>query len=102
LPGKKICFKKYNLHVITMTNPPGQLQPAKRFSDRVSNYAKFRPSYPEEIIGFLEQNIGLQKEWTIADIGSGTGIFSELLLRNGYKVWGWSLIKKCVKKQKKI
>jgi ubiquinone/menaquinone biosynthesis C-methylase UbiE len=71
-----------------MTNPPGQLQPAKRFSDRVSNYAKFRPSYPEEIIGFLEQNIGLQKEWTIADIGSGTGIFSELLLRNGYKVWG--------------
>ena len=29
----------------------------------------------------------MQKDWAIADIGSGTGIFSELLLRNGYKVW---------------
>lgn len=71
-----------------MTNNPEQLQPTARFSDRVSNYAKFRPSYPEEVIGFLQQTIGLQKEWTIADIGSGTGIFSELLLSNGYKVWG--------------
>jgi SAM-dependent methyltransferase len=88
LPGKKNCFKKYNLHGIIMTINPEQLQPTTRFSDRVNNYAKFRPSYPEEVIGFLQQTIGLQKEWTIADIGSGTGIFSELLLSNGYKVWG--------------
>ena len=71
-----------------MTSPPEQLQPTKRFSNRVNNYAKYRPSYPEAVIGFLQKTIGLQKEWTIADIGSGTGIFSELLLRNGYKVWG--------------
>jgi ubiquinone/menaquinone biosynthesis C-methylase UbiE len=71
-----------------MTNPPEQLQPTKRFSNRVSNYAKYRPSYPEAVMGFLRDTIGLQHEWTIADIGSGTGIFSEVLLRNGYKVWG--------------
>ena len=71
-----------------MTNPPEQLQPTKRFSNRVNNYARYRPSYPEEVVHFLQETIGLQKEWTIADLGSGTGIFSELLLRNGYKVWG--------------
>ena len=71
-----------------MVNPAEQLQPTTRFSNRVSNYAKYRPSYPEAVIDFLQQTIGLQKEWTIADIGSGTGIFSELLLRYGYKVWG--------------
>jgi ubiquinone/menaquinone biosynthesis C-methylase UbiE len=71
-----------------MTNPLEQLQPTARFSNRVSNYARYRPSYPEAVIGFLQKTTGLQKEWTIADIGSGTGIFSELLLRSGYKVWG--------------
>lgn len=74
--------------MFNMANPPEQLQPTTRFSNRADNYAKYRPSYPEAVIGFLQQSIGLQKEWTIADIGSGTGIFSELLLRNGYKVWG--------------
>jgi ubiquinone/menaquinone biosynthesis C-methylase UbiE len=85
---KRICIKKYNLHIILMNNPPEQLQPTARFSNRVSNYAKYRPSYPEAVIGFLQGAIGLQTEWTIADIGSGTGIFSELLLRSGHKVWG--------------
>ena len=71
-----------------MINPFERLQPTTRFSNRVDNYAKYRPSYPQAIIVFLQRFIGLQKEWTIADIGSGTGIFSELLLKNGYKVWG--------------
>ena len=71
-----------------MTKPPEQLQPITRFSNRVSNYARYRPSYPEDVIRFLQKAIGLRKDWKIADIGSGTGIFSELLLRNGYKVWG--------------
>ena len=71
-----------------MTNPFERLQPTSRFSNRVNNYAKYRPSYPKEVIDFLQETVGLQKEWTIADIGSGTGIFSELLLRSGYQVWG--------------
>ncbi|MEO8762954.1 MAG: class I SAM-dependent methyltransferase [Ginsengibacter sp.] len=71
-----------------MTNHIEQLNPTSRFSNRVDNYSKYRPSYPVEIIDFLQQAIGLQKDWTVADIGSGTGIFSELLLRRGYKVLG--------------
>jgi ubiquinone/menaquinone biosynthesis C-methylase UbiE len=64
------------------------LHPTTRFSDRVENYVKYRPSYPEEIISFLETTIGLHKNQRIADIGSGTGIFSELFLKNGFKVIG--------------
>ncbi|MFW9991464.1 MAG: class I SAM-dependent methyltransferase [Candidatus Odinarchaeota archaeon] len=59
----------------------------KRFSDRVENYVKYRPSYPEEIIKHLQNEIGLSS-LIVADIGSGTGILSELFLKNGNKVFG--------------
>lgn len=58
-----------------------------RFSDRVENYIKYRPGYPDEIITFLKQNIGLSESWSIADIGSGTGISAELFLKNGNRVY---------------
>jgi ubiquinone/menaquinone biosynthesis C-methylase UbiE len=64
------------------------LHPTTRFSDRVENYVKYRPSYPEEIIPFLVNEAGLRKDLRIADIGSGTGIFSELFLKSGYRVTG--------------
>ncbi len=71
-----------------MQNDLVALSPTTRFSNRVENYVKYRPSYPEAIITFLEKNIGLQKENRIVDIGSGTGLFSELFLKNGYAVIG--------------
>ncbi len=71
-----------------MNNRVTPLYPTTRFSDRVENYVKYRPSYPREIIPFLEKYYSLSKEQRIADIGSGTGIFSELLLISGYKVIG--------------
>ena len=58
-----------------------------RFSDRVENYIKFRPGYPSEVILYLEQAIGLDASWTIADIGSGTGISAEMFLNNNNKVY---------------
>jgi len=61
--------------------------PTKRFSDRVENYIKYRPSYPPEVISFLEKHCNLSADSIIADIGSGTGIFSALLLNRGYKVY---------------
>lgn len=71
-----------------MVNDLVALSPTTRFSNRVENYVKYRPSYPEVIISFLEKNIGLQKDKRIVDIGSGTGLFSELFLKNGYPVIG--------------
>ncbi len=59
-----------------------------RFSNRVDDYVKYRPSYPKEIVEFMGEKLGLSKESTVIDIGSGTGIFSEILLRNGNRVYG--------------
>lgn len=57
-----------------------------RFSNRAGQYALYRPGYPEAIISFLENSIGLNTAQTIADIGSGTGFFSGLFLEAGYDV----------------
>ncbi|MFX1458222.1 MAG: class I SAM-dependent methyltransferase [Promethearchaeota archaeon] len=64
------------------------LDPKKRFSSRVENYIKFRPNYPSEIIKFLKEKKILIKDSIIADIGSGTGILSEIFLKNGNVVYG--------------
>ena len=64
------------------------LDPKKRFSSRVENYIKFRPNYPSEIVNFLKEKKILQDDSVIADIGSGTGILSELFLKNGNTVYG--------------
>jgi ubiquinone/menaquinone biosynthesis C-methylase UbiE len=60
----------------------------QRFSNRVSNYVKYRPSYPAEVINYVSKKCCLDKGTKIADVGSGTGIFSELLLDKGYTVYG--------------
>lgn len=57
------------------------------FSSRVQNYAKYRPSYPNDIIDFLHEVIGLNKKSIIADIGSGTGICTKMFLDNGNTVY---------------
>ena len=59
-----------------------------RFSTRVENYAKYRPGYPHQILGLLESECGLARSSIIADIGSGTGILSEVFLKNGNRVIG--------------
>ncbi|MBO0911930.1 MAG: class I SAM-dependent methyltransferase, partial [Acidobacteria bacterium] len=60
----------------------------RRFSSRVENYVRFRPSYPEAVIEALERECGLTRDSTVADIASGTGIFTELLLKHGNPVFG--------------
>ncbi|MDQ2855509.1 MAG: class I SAM-dependent methyltransferase, partial [Acidobacteriota bacterium] len=64
------------------------MNPIKRFSSRVDNYVKYRPGYPREVISLLSAECGLTPAATVADVGSGTGILSELLLRNGNRVFG--------------
>src|ERR1700751_2712080 len=60
----------------------------QRFSDRVENYIRYRPSYPPQVLETLRAECGLTRDSTIADIASGTGIFSRLLLDNGNRVCG--------------
>lgn len=63
-------------------------EPTNRFSNRVADYIKYRPGYPSEILTFLKSEIGFGENWTVADIGSGTGLLSELFLKNGNDVFG--------------
>ncbi len=64
------------------------LEPTKRFSSRVENYVKYRPHYPREVIEILREVCGLMRDWRVADIGSGTGISTELFLTNGNPTYG--------------
>jgi len=64
------------------------VDPKKRFSSRVENYIKYRPNYPSKIIDFMMEKKLLKKDSVVADIGSGTGILSELFLKNGNTVYG--------------
>jgi ubiquinone/menaquinone biosynthesis C-methylase UbiE len=64
------------------------MDPKERFSSRVENYIKYRPVYPSDIIEFLTNKMILSKDSIIADIGSGTGILSQLFLENGNIVYG--------------
>jgi SAM-dependent methyltransferase len=59
-----------------------------RFSNRVDNYVKFRPGYPPGVMDILRTNCGLTATSIVADVGSGTGILSELFLKNGNTVFG--------------
>lgn len=60
----------------------------QRFSSRVDTYVRFRPPYPKQIIDVLERECGLTGDSVIADIASGTGIFTRLLLEHGNPVFG--------------
>lgn len=64
------------------------LDPTRRFSNRVENYLKYRPRYPAAIIPLLESECGLTSESVIAEPGSGTGLLTELFLKNGNTVFG--------------
>ena len=62
--------------------------PTKRFSDRVADYVRWRPGYPPESIDLLARRCGWGQGSRIADIGSGTGILTQLLLESGAEVFG--------------
>jgi SAM-dependent methyltransferase len=59
-----------------------------RFSSRVDDYVKYRPTYPIEILDLLADRCGFTQDSSVADIGSGTGILTKLFLENGNTVVG--------------
>lgn len=61
----------------------------QRFSDRVDDYVRHRPTYPSEVVTLLERELGIAPATTrVVDLGSGTGISAGLFLRAGYGVTG--------------
>lgn len=59
-----------------------------RFSDRVENYVRYRPGYPAAALRLVRDECGLTPAHVVADIASGTGIWTRMLLENGNAVFG--------------
>ena len=64
-----------------------KIRSTDKFSSKAQIYAKYRPSYPAEFIDYLYNEACFSDKSTIADIGSGTGILSRLLLEKGSAVY---------------
>jgi SAM-dependent methyltransferase len=64
------------------------LDPTQRFSSRVENYVRYRPSYPSGLMDLLARECGLTFHSRVADIGSGTGLLARLFLDIGCEVLG--------------
>jgi ubiquinone/menaquinone biosynthesis C-methylase UbiE len=60
----------------------------ERFSNRVDNYIKYRPTYPPDVLDVFRSKMGLTTESVVADIGSGPGILTRLFLDNGNMTYG--------------
>jgi SAM-dependent methyltransferase len=69
--------------------PAGQARAdsTQRFSSRVENYVRYRPSYPPAAVALLRERCGLKAGASVADVGSGTGILTQLLLESGAQVF---------------
>lgn len=59
----------------------------RRFDGKGKIYAEARPSYSEELMDYIKDSLNVPSGGVFADIGSGTGIFSEQLLKCGYRVF---------------
>jgi SAM-dependent methyltransferase len=64
------------------------LDPTGRFSSRVDDYIRYRPSYPPEVVETLARECSLSADSVVADIGSGTGFLTKLFLDFGCSAVG--------------
>ena len=55
----------------------------EKFTGKADVYDKFRPSYPVKLIDWLYEKTGAK---TVADIGAGTGIFTQCLSAKPWKI----------------
>ncbi|WP_165980719.1 class I SAM-dependent methyltransferase [Macrococcus carouselicus] len=56
------------------------------FTTKAALYEKSKPSYPDELLTFLKQKFNIKEDTLIADMGAGTGRFTEKILDLGCRV----------------
>ena len=78
-PIAKIAF-------VTDSIPLADYDPTNRFTDRASDYARFRPDYPSAAIDAVLEGLGDPARLVAADVGAGTGISSRMLAARGVHV----------------
>jgi SAM-dependent methyltransferase len=64
------------------------IDPRERFSAAADLYHRYRPSYPDALLDWLERATGVRPPARVADVGCGTGISSRLLAARGFAVTG--------------
>jgi SAM-dependent methyltransferase len=86
--NREIGFHDHPDHTLRSGRIPTMNQPdvTQRFSDRVEDYARYRPDYPATLLTWLNEIAGITPRWRVADIGAGTGISSKLFLDAGHAV----------------
>jgi len=57
-----------------------------KFNKKAKDYVKYRPTYPDEFIDYLIKDLKIKNK-IVADIGSGTGKLTELIVNNVKKVY---------------
>ncbi len=58
-----------------------------KFNQKSEVYTKARPSYPDELFDYLSSSSAITRNSCVADIGSGTGIFTTGIARFVQKVY---------------
>ena len=58
----------------------------QRFQNRAVDYASGRPTYPVALLDYLLPRLALGADAEVADVGSGTGIFTQCLLERSLRV----------------
>lgn len=59
----------------------------RAYADKSENYADFRPGYPAKAVSLISRRLARGRPLDIADVGSGTGIFTAQLLEAGHRVY---------------
>ncbi len=65
-----------------------EMDPTGRFSDRVADYVRYRPTYPRPAADAIVDGLGPPGSLTVADVGAGTGISARVLASTGASVIG--------------
>ncbi|WP_019419813.1 class I SAM-dependent methyltransferase [Paenibacillus sp. OSY-SE] len=63
------------------------METTNKFTGKADTYSKYRPNYPTEYMNYLISSNQLTSNHIIADIGSGTGVFTQQLLDRNFKVF---------------
>ncbi|PYQ12000.1 MAG: SAM-dependent methyltransferase [Acidobacteria bacterium] len=60
----------------------------ERFSAAADLYHRYRPSYPDALVDWIERTAGLLPPARVADVGCGTGVSTRLIAARGFDVTG--------------